>query len=46
MYVINIKSPELIGPERKNAVITQQNKELIAYHEGGHALVAIYTKGK
>ena len=34
------------GPERKSAVITQKNKELVAYHEGGHALVALYTPGK
>ena len=31
------------GPERKGAVIEAKNRELVAYHEGGHALVALYT---
>ncbi|MFZ2560412.1 MAG: ATP-dependent zinc metalloprotease FtsH [Candidatus Nanoperiomorbaceae bacterium] len=29
-----------IGPERKNKVMNDKDKELTAYHEGGHALVA------
>ena len=33
------------GPERKSAVIEAKNRELVAYHEGGHALVALYTPG-
>jgi cell division protease FtsH len=28
-----------IGPERKSRVMSQQDKELTAYHEAGHALV-------
>ena len=28
-----------MGPERKSRVITQQEKEIVAYHEAGHALV-------
>lgn len=35
----------LMGPERKSAVIEAKNRELVAYHEGGHALVALYTPG-
>jgi cell division protease FtsH len=35
----------LLGPERKNRVITQKEKEITAYHEGGHALVAASLKG-
>ena len=26
-------------------MIDQKNREIVAYHEGGHALVALYTKG-
>lgn len=28
-----------IGPERKNKVMTEKDKELTAYHEAGHAIV-------
>lgn len=30
----------IAGPEKKNRVISQKEKEIIAYHETGHALVA------
>ncbi|HLC95232.1 MAG TPA: ATP-dependent zinc metalloprotease FtsH [Patescibacteria group bacterium] len=29
----------ILGPERRGRVINQQEKKIIAYHEGGHALV-------
>jgi cell division protease FtsH len=29
----------MLGPEKKNAVTSQQKKELVAYHEAGHAVV-------
>lgn len=31
----------ILGPERKSRVINQKEKEIIAYHEAGHALVAV-----
>jgi cell division protease FtsH len=35
----------MMGPERKSRVITDREKETIAYHEAGHALVARMTPG-
>ena len=34
-----------MGAERRSAVISEENKRMTAYHEGGHAVVAIRTKG-
>ena len=33
------------GPERKSAVIEKKNQERVAYHEGGHAIIALFTEG-
>ncbi len=35
----------LVGPERKSRVLTGREKEIVAYHEAGHALVAAMTPG-
>jgi cell division protease FtsH len=35
----------LAGPEKKSKIISAQEKEVIAYHEVGHALVAYHTPG-
>lgn len=33
----------IAGPERKSRVITEEEKEVVAYHEAGHALAAAQT---
>jgi len=35
----------LLGPERRTRMISEREKEIIAYHEAGHALVARLTPG-
>lgn len=34
----------LAGPEKKSRIITAKDKEITAYHEVGHAMVAFYEK--
>lgn len=38
------KDRVMMGAERRSAVIQQKDKVMTAYHEGGHALVAMFTK--
>ena len=35
----------IMGPERKSVLISPKDKEVTAYHESGHVLVAKFTKG-
>ena len=35
----------MMGRERRSAVISEEEKTNTAYHEAGHAIVALYTPG-
>lgn len=39
------KDKVLMGSERRSMVMSEEEKELTAYHEAGHALVGIHIKG-
>ena len=39
------KDKVLMGAERKSMVITEEEKKVTAYHEAGHALVALFIPG-
>jgi cell division protease FtsH len=41
----NAKDKVLMGSERRSMVMTEDEKELTAYHEAGHALVGLYVPG-
>jgi cell division protease FtsH len=38
------KDKVMMGAERKSLVMTEEEKLLTAYHEGGHAIVALHVK--
>lgn len=35
----------MMGAARKSAFVSEKDRLATAYHEGGHALVALYTAG-
>ncbi len=35
----------MAGPERKSRVISKREKEIVAYHEAGHAMLALLLEG-
>ena len=39
------KDKVMMGAERRSLVMTEEEKEMTAYHEGGHALVMMHAKG-
>ena len=39
------KDKVLMGVERKSMAMSESQKEITAYHEGGHAVVSIFVKG-
>ena len=39
------KDKVMMGIQRKSMILSKEEKEVTAYHEAGHALVAIRTKG-
>ena len=44
LYIIH-RDKINMGRERKSAVIDPQDRHAVAYHEGGHAIMALYTPG-
>lgn len=44
-YLENARDKVLMGPERKSRIPDEETNEITAYHEGGHTIVAYYTKG-
>ncbi len=39
----NAKDKVMMGAERKSMVMSEEEKKLTAYHEGGHAIIAIHS---
>ncbi|KAJ0170374.1 hypothetical protein K1T71_014302 [Dendrolimus kikuchii] len=43
-YLENARDKVLMGPERRSRLPDEEANTITAYHEGGHAVVAYYTK--
>ncbi|MGF1628512.1 MAG: ATP-dependent zinc metalloprotease FtsH [Kiloniellaceae bacterium] len=41
----NAKDKVLMGAERRSMVMSEEDKEMTAYHEAGHALVGLFVPG-
>ncbi len=39
------KDKVMMGAERRSMVMSEEEKKLTAYHEGGHALIMLYAEG-
>ncbi|XP_015792579.1 ATP-dependent zinc metalloprotease YME1 homolog [Tetranychus urticae] len=44
-YFESARDKVVMGPERKNKIPDEEANKNTAYHEAGHTLVALYTKG-
>jgi cell division protease FtsH len=43
--ILNSVEKVMLGPERRSHILTEKEKEIVAYHEAGHALVSHYLPG-
>lgn len=43
-YLESARDKVLMGPERKSRIPDEEANMITAYHEGGHAIVAFFTK--
>ncbi|XP_045475738.1 ATP-dependent zinc metalloprotease YME1L [Harmonia axyridis] len=43
-YLESARDKVLMGPERKSRILDPEDNIITAYHEGGHAIVAYFTK--
>jgi cell division protease FtsH len=44
MYIEQARDKILMGAEMKSRVVSEEDRKLVAYHEGGHALIAYIFK--
>jgi len=45
LHLVEAKETVAMGRARKSLVVPMKEKKLTAYHEGGHAIVALFTEG-
>jgi len=44
-HLMEAKETVIMGRARPSLTLSEQSKRITAYHEGGHAIVGLYTKG-